>query len=1014
MTDAPQSAHQTATDDPVEALRKRLGRLRGRELWHAIEELAESPALHRWFEETFPRHSAAMAEAVNRRQFIQLAAASLALAGLGGCTSQPREHILPYVNQPEMVVPGHPRQYATALTLGGLARGALVETHTERPTKIEGNPLHPASLGATDLFMQADVLSLYDPERATSYLRGGVLSSPDAFISDYLREWDALRANGGAGLRLLTGAISSPTLTTQIQRWLDIFPAARWHWHEPAHGTGGRLGAQLAFGRDLQPVFHTDAAEVIVALDADFLTHGPAMIPQARGFIDRRRMRAGTTTMNRLHAIESNYTATGAMADERLPLRPARIPAAARYLADRLGVASGGGDDDGLTPFQRRWLDRAAADLRAHAGRSLLLAGEYQPAAVHALAYAINQQLGNFGTTITMIPPPLTGTPDPHASLAELAEAIDAGEVDTLIMLGGNPVYSAPADLDLGNRLLKVRQRVYWSLYHDETASYANWFLPAAHELEGWSDARAFDGSATIVQPLIAPLYNGWTPHELLAILAGEPRVPGQELIRRHWSGRLDGEDPEEAWRRALHDGIIANSASHPEMPPMATDLPRRLFEAWAREQPAAPETLEIIFRPDPTIWDGRYANNGWLQECPKPMTRLTWSNAALIAPATADRLGLANRDIVELELDGRVVEAPIWVLAGHAPDCVTVHLGYGRRLGGRVGAGHGFSAYEIRATSNLWQAIGARLRRIKTGPPLAAAQYQIQQGEREFALQGNLENFRDDPEHFIHLHHAEEPVTDLYPEGAGLFKNEPLSWGMSIDLTACVGCNACVVACVAENNVPVVGEREVVRGREMHWLRIDHYIEGPADHPATIFQPMLCQHCEKAPCEYVCPVKATVHDEMGLNVMVYNRCIGTRYCSNNCPYKVRRFNFLSYANENETRALQYNPDVTVRMRGVMEKCTFCIQRISRARIDAKNEGRPVRDGEVTTACQSACPTRAIEFGNLNDPESRVVALKQEPHAYGVLEELNTFPRISYLARVRNPAPAAEEDVSPS
>jgi molybdopterin-containing oxidoreductase family iron-sulfur binding subunit len=599
-----------------------------------------------------------------------------------------------------------------------------------------------------------------------------------------------------------------------------------------------------------------------------------------------------------------------------------------------------------------------------------------------------------------------------------------AGRVELLVIIGGNPVYTAPADLRFAEHLGKVGTRVHLSLYDDETSALCHWHIPEAHYLESWSDTRAYDGTVSIVQPLIAPLYNGKSAHELLAVLIDQPNRSDYDIVREHWqnqhsSGTLPTvtqQSFEQFWRTALHEGFIAGTASAAKRLALKTDW---MTSDSGLRTPDSSQSLEIIFRPDPTIYDGRFANNGWLQELPKPLTKLTWDNAAMVSPATARRLGLSSTtgwrggehgtiytDIVELEYRGRTVRAPIWIVPGHAEDCVTVHLGYGRTQAGKGGTGVGFNAYALRLSDAAWFGPGLTLRKTDERYPLACTQFHHNIEGRDLVRSTSLEEYRQHPA-FAQEGHESARNPSLYPKD----EYPGYAWGMAIDMTTCIGCNACVVACQAENNIPIVGKTEVMHGREMHWLRIDTYHKGDSANPETYYQPLPCMHCENAPCELVCPVAATTHSAEGLNDMVYNRCVGTRYCSNNCPYKVRRFNFFQYADwDTPSLKLLRNPDVTVRSRGVMEKCTYCVQRISRARIEAEKAGRPIRDGEIVTACQAACPAQAIVFGNINDPNSRVSQLKAEPRNYGLLAELNTQPRTTYLAAIRNPNREIEEE----
>ena len=990
----------------VAALRRRLTGT-GREYWRSLEDLADSPEFLDLLEREFPRQAAAMFEAgatdLDRRGFLRLMGASLALAGLGSaCTRQPAEKILPYVKAPEQIVPGEPLFYATAMPFAGVATGLLVQSYTGRPTKIEGNPSHPASLGATDAFAQASVLTLYDPDRSQVVRRIDEIVPWAGFEQAIATLAETARNGQGAGLRILSGTVSSPTLAAQMQELKQSYPQARWHQWEPVAG-GARAGARAAFGRDADVLLRLDRADSILALDSDFLVSGRASVRQARDFASRRKPRSDASEMSRLWVVESSPTPTGTRADERLALAPRQIHDLALAVAARLGV-------DVTSPPSMEphaaWIDAVAADLRAHAGRSAVIIGDALPAGLHALGHAMNARLGNLGTTVVAIEPVAAAPTDPVADLRDLVTAMNAGEVELLVILDANPVYDAPADLDFVTALSRVRTAVSLGLYDDETAVHCQWHVPMAHYLESWGDARAFDGTVTLLQPLIAPLYDGRTASELLEILLGRAARSGYEIVRDHWKKERPSPAFDTFWARSLNDGVVDGTSS----PTLQVALQGEWSGALTAPT-AAPEAdrVEALFRPDRKVFDGRFANNAWLQELPDALTKLTWDNAVLIAPALGERLGLGNGDVVEIELGGRKVEGPVWLTPGHADGCATLPLGYGRTRAGRVGDGVGFDAYRLRTTEALDQAPGLALRKTGEHRSLACTQEHGALEGRPILRSGDLAEFRENPAFAREL--GEDPPLEetLYPN----YPYEGHSWGMAVDLNACVGCNACIVACQSENNIPVVGREQVANGREMQWIRLDRYYSGPVDAPETHFQPMLCQHCERAPCEVVCPVNATVHDSEGLNVMVYNRCVGTRYCANNCPYKVRRFNFLLYSDwTTESLKLQRNPNVTVRSRGVMEKCTYCVQRISRGRIDARRDGKKLEDGSVRTACQQVCPADAIYFGDLNDPESRVVRAKSDPRNYSVLAELNTRPRTTYLAEVRNPDPKlrSEED----
>jgi MoCo/4Fe-4S cofactor protein with predicted Tat translocation signal len=982
------------------AIRDRLAAARGQQYWRSLEEVAATEEFQELLQREFPHQASEWYDPVSRRRFLQLMAASLALAGLSACAPAPQEKILPYVRAPEEVVPGRPLYFASAMPLSGAALGVLVESHMGRPTKIEGNPQHPASLGATHAFAQGSVLTLYDPDRSQAVTYAGRITSWGRFLGAITRIMDEQRRQDGKGLRLLTETVISPTLAYQLQQLLDRFRAAKWHQYEPVNRGNTWEGARLAFGESVETQYRFDEAALILALDADFLSCEPGSVRYAHDFAARRRAWQGQTAMNRLYAVESTHTNTGAMADHRLPLRPSEIASFTLALAQELGIEIGP-DQVPRPPLAEadvRWLRAVADDLRGHQGAGIVIAGLQQPPVVHALAHAINHTLGNVDHTVFYTDPAAARPTDQLASLRELVADMDAGLVDLLVVIDANPVYSAPVDLHFAEHLAKVKLRIHLGLYEDETAALCHWHIPAAHYLEAWGDVRAFDGTASIIQPLVAPLYGGRSGHELLAVLLGDLDPSGYQIVRDYWRRYLPAEDFERFWRTALHDGVIANTAFFPRQVEM-----RPLSIEGAEQHSAAPPELELLFQPDPTLWDGRFANNGWLQELPKPMTKLTWDNAALLSPALAERLGLGNEEVVELRIQGQTVRAPVWIMPGHADHTVTVSLGYGRWRAGRVGTGAGFNAYALRTSNAPWIASGLEIRKTGAHYLLASTQHHHSMEGRRLVRVGTLSEYLAHPE-FAHEQGGESPpFPSLYPE----YRYENYAWGMAIDQTVCVGCNACVIACQAENNIPIVGKREVSRSRAMHWLRIDRYYKGDLDTPETYFQPVPCMHCENAPCEVVCPVAATVHSAEGLNDMVYNRCVGTRYCSNNCPYKVRRFNFFQYADyETQSLKLLHNPDVTVRSRGVMEKCTYCVQRVNAARIEAQKEQRLIHDGEVVTACQQACPTGAIIFGNINDTRSRVSQMKATPLNYGLLAELNTRPRTTYLARLGNPNPA--------
>jgi len=975
----------------------------GPEYWRSLEELAGSPAFQQALHREFPKGASEWLDTVSRRGFLKVMGASLGLAGMTACTKLPLEPIVPYVRQPEGVIPGRPIYYATAVTLGGYASPVLVESHLGRPTKIEGNNLHPASEGGTDIFTQASLLGLYDPDRSQSMVSMGDQRSMTSFLGAIRAPLAGQKSLAGAGIRILTTTVTSPTLADQLRNFLKIYPQAKWHVYEPVDRDHVLEGAKLAFGQPVETRYDFSKADVIVSLDADFLYAGfPGNTRYIRDFAARRDPDSGN--MNRLYVIESTPSSTGAKADHRLPVRASEIETLTRSLA-----SSQGSD----------YLGRLIADLESHPGSSIVIAGDHQSPVVHALCHAINARLGNVGKTVFYSDAVDANPVNQIESLKDLVADIQGGKVDLLIIVGGNPAYDAPADLNFAEALKsnKAPLRVHYGLYQDETAELCQWHVPATHELESWGDARAYDGTVSIIQPLIAPLYNGKSAIEFVAMLSGQADATGYNLVRAYWQKQHTGADFEQFWRKSLHDGWVEGTAFAPKSL-TAKSAPTPPSEL-NRSDPSA---TELNIRRDSTIYDGQFSNNGWLQELPKPMSKLTWDNAVLMGPKMAGRLNIAAEDVVELELNDRKIRGPVWIQAGHPDNSVTITLGYGRTRAGRVGTAQGFNAYTLRTSAAPWVASGVKI--TKTGETYKLASTQGMQSmetpngdTRPLVREASLEEYRRVPD-FAHRtpNPPEIPKEhSLYPPYP--YDKEDYAWGMSIDLNRCVGCNNCMLACVSENNIAVVGKEQTHLGRHMHWIRVDAYYQGDRDNPRAFFQPVPCMQCENAPCEVVCPVAATSHSSEGLNDMVYNRCVGTRYCSNNCPYKVRRFNFLLFQDwDTPQYKMMRNPDVSVRSRGVMEKCTYCIQRISERRIDAETasvrEGTRVKIGdpgyEVQTACQQSCPADAIVFGNINDPESRVSRLKAQSRNYSLLGELNTRPRTTYLAEVRNPNPELE------
>ena len=970
-------------------------------LWRSLEEYSNFEEFQKSLEDEFPPDATVRPGGFDRREFLSLMSASLALAGLSSCAPTVPEKIIPYVRAPEEIVPGKPLFFATAFPLSGYGLGILAESHMGRPTKIEGNPDHPASLGSTDAFAQASILSLYDPDRSKAITQAGSITTWDAFITNLAAELDPKRLNKGEGLRILTETVTSPTLAAQLAQILHQFPSARWHQYEPVNGDSARRASHVTFGRYADIRYHFDKADVILSLDADFLLSMPGHVRHAREFTSRRRPKAGEKEINRLYAVESTPSITGAVADHRRAARPSQIQDIASQIND--SISGKGSTNDA-------WLDAVVRDLQASRGKSIVVAGPQQPPEVHVIAHELNAKLGNAGQTLEYIEPIEPNPVEQMESLGDLIKDMQAGAVDLLLIAGGNPVYTAPADLEFAKHLANVRLRIHFSLYEDETSEVCHWHIPETHYLESWGDMRSDDGTTTIMQPLINPLYAGKSAYELLSAFLGQPTRTTYEVLREAWGQGRDKNEFERLWRKSVHDGVVAPELGNSRDAPRISVVQEirgaspELQREGRREAPGE-GLMEVIFRPDPTIYDGRFANNGWLQELPKPLIKIVWDNAALLSPATAERLNVINEDVIEIKSEGRAIRAPVWISPGHANDSITLFLGYGRTRAGTIGSNRGYNAYSLRTSASPWIVKNAEVRKTGGRYALVSTQEHHSMENRNLVRHASVTEYAERPDFVDAEREAPPRELTLYPE----YAPEEYAWGMAIDLSTCIGCNACVIACQAENNIPVVGKIEAGRSREMHWLRIDRYYQGDIHQPETFFQPVMCMHCEDAPCEPVCPVGATTHSNEGLNEMTYNRCVGTRYCSNNCPYKVRRFNFFNFhSNEAPSMALLYNPDVTVRSRGVMEKCTYCVQRINHARINAKKEDRTIRDGEVVTACQAACPAGAIVFGNIADPDSRVSKLKSEPRNYGVLTDLNTRPRTTYLAKLTNPNPVVK------
>lgn len=1000
-----------------------------------MEELADTPEFQEYLHREFPENATQWL-AGSRRDFMRLMGASLFLAGVSGCDliRQPQEKIVPTVHSTGHASPGLSLYFATACDFAGSAIGLTVESRDGRPIKIEGNPNHPSSLGATNIFAQAATLDLYDPDRARTAMNREKIVSQAQVVSQLTALRVRLDETKGRGLRVLLGTSTSPTLARVLHQAVTRWPEMKWSVYESVNDDAFRAAMEQASGdaaSELSLVYDFSRADVVLSIDCDFLAARdlpPCYVQEfsaARRVAGRPRNDASAAdSMVRLYHLGPTPTPTSAKADHNLALGPTELADAVAELA-RVWEADAQDDQTAKDATSHsEWIARVVADLKAAGARALVSVGREQPAAIHALGHLLNQELGGVGSTVHYIKSPQVRpqeSPSDVDMLAELVTEMEAGKVETLLVLGGNPVFEAPADINFGAALEKVPFSLMLASAANETSQKTQWLVPRTHFLESWGDARAHDGTVSIVQPLIAPLHESISDIELLATLC-EDAPSAYSSVRKTWQEKLGERDDDPRWQKAVADGIIASATDsssvvphrNPLQSPSLQSPPLQSISQLAdshltgttnvTKHDTTSDIFDIVIRPDPTIWDGRFINNGWLQELPKPLTHTVWDNPALMAPADAQRLGLSNGDVLAIGEADRQVDIPIWIAAGHAAGCLTLFMGFGRRVVGRVGQGTGFDIRPLIAQDSMTQRRSVAVRKTARRHAIVTTQHFQSMEGRHLARAGTLAELQAEPDGPAFAHPPDPaPDATLFPD----WPYEGHKWGMTIDLTTCVGCSACVIACQAENNIPVVGKEQVAMNRHMHWIRVDTYYTGPPEQPhQTLNQPVTCMHCERAPCEVVCPVAATNHSDEGLNQMVYNRCVGTRYCSNNCPYKVRRFNFLDFSDKfiNEpTLHLLSNPEVTMRQRGVMEKCTYCVQRIEGARVASQLEDRPIRDGEIKTACQAACPAQAIRFGDLNDPASEVRQTHDHPLTYALLEELNTKPRTTYLAEVTNP-----------
>ena len=967
--------------------------------WRSLEDIRNTEKFKTFLEHEFAEIG--KVNSVNRRKFLSLMGASFAFAGLVNCR-RPVEKIVPHVTPPEDSIPGVPLYYNTTMPFFNDAFGLRIKSYDGRPIKIEGNPDHPSTQGASNSYLQAEILNLYNPDRSKHCYRAGIERSWDEFVPVWQELYPIFIENRGQGLAVLSNSFSSPTMTRLAETFRRRFPKSRWVVFDPVSDEKIYKGIKSATGRDLFPIYHYEKAKIILSLDSDLLFSESRSIVNAKGFAQARHVQSPQDEMNRLYVVEGTLTLTGGMADHRLCLPDSQVGLFAAALVTELksrGLNIPGTENvtsESREPFDDNWLKALGDDLLENRGRSIVVAGRGQSIAVHALVMSLNAALGNNGETIEYRVVSDEFTPD-ASELAKLKYDIDQGEISCLIMFGGNPLFDATLNLDFNS----IDTTIHLSHERNETSLESTWHIPQSHFLEQWGDAVAIDGTASLIQPLIEPLYGGKSAFELLNLVVSGKDSRGYDIVRETWGDMLPHNNFESSWREVLHNGIAPRN-SKTVVPGIQASGVRNALDLYpvTAEMPNS-DGLELVFKASSHVFDGRYAANAWLLENPDPITKLTWDNAALMSPATAESLNLKNNDVITLTVEKKQLDVPIWIVPGYADYLIALPLGFGRTAAGAVGSKVGVNPYPLRSYPHSYIEKNVKVRNTKISHPLASTQDHGSMEGRPLVREATLSEYKSHP-HFAHKVVEHPPLKSMWKEHQ---YDEGYQWGMTVDLNACIGCGACTVACQSENNIAVVGKEQVAKGREMHWLRIDRYFEGYPEHPSLVFQPVACQHCELAPCEGVCPVAATVHDNEGLNLMVYNRCVGTRYCSNNCPFKVRRFNFFNYIKDySDTMKMAQNPNVTVRTGGVMEKCTYCLQRIN----EAKQGKETIEDGDIKTACQQACPTQAIQFGNILDPESSISKSMQLDRSYGMLSELNLKTRTKYLAKLRNPNPNLE------
>ena len=985
--------------------------------WKSLKDISSDKDYNKYLKQSDHQEESNL----SRRNFLSLVAASVALASLEGC-KKPVQKIIPYVEAHPGTIPGIRKEYATTMPFKNNVVGLVIENHDERPIKVFGNDNHPTSLGKSNVFSQASILDMYDPDRA----RGIKLDGKKVNWSEYIKYAESIYNSKGKGLAVLLQESSSPTMNALRKDFKKIYPNADWIVYEPINNENLYSGVERALGKRLQPYNRLEKAKTILSIGSDFLGSDDNNVNNTRKFSENRRVEDKNSTMNRLYVVESSMTATGASADHRLNIPTSELDLVLKELCSELKKLGMNISTGSLKTSNNLWIKAVAEELMENKGSSIILGGSHLSVDAHAIITMLNDKLNAPVDYYPLDSSHVTSVDD----FVGLCKKMKNGSIENLIILGGNPVYNAPADLKFESLIKNVQNIVHLSNIYDETSKRSNWHIAESHFFENWGDAMSYDGYPSVIQPQIRPLFQSHTAIDLLIPIIYGKESSSYDFIREVWkSNIIKNSNFEKQWNKVLHDGVHQK----PLLKAYKALSSKQLSTASLNTKlKVKSDKFEVVFIASPSTYDGRYANNGWLQEVPKPITQLTWDNAALISMSVAKKLKIKNGQMLEISLDGKTMSIPAWIVPGQNKKTITIELGYGRDFNGRIGNDVGFNAYKLRTMSTMAYGVNASIKVLNKTYPLAGTQDHygleedslsllgnssgtdsIQQRIPELVRQSTLDHYKDNPNFVQDAVKSHKPDKKRSWADHSMYNPEPeydyskgQQWGMSIDLTSCTGCNACSISCQSENNIPIVGKQQVLNGREMHWIRIDNYFSGDPENPEVSSQSVACVHCELAPCEQVCPVAATTHSSDGVNQMTYNRCLGTRYCANNCPYKVRKFNFYNFTKDTpEIVQMAMNPDVTVRFRGVMEKCSYCYQRVSEARIKAENEHREMVDGDVKTACQDACPADAIVFGDINDPNSRVSKAKRNNRDYALLGQLGTSPRTTYLAKIRNQNP---------